>query len=137
MVESEFVDAAKVDEIPVGKLRHVEVNGKEIVIANINGKFNALCDRCSHANAPLSSGTLKGNTLICAMHGAQFDVTTGKKISDPPSMDLIAMQKNIGPLPDTWQKVMEHLAPLLARIKTYDQPTYETVVDGDKIKVRA
>jgi len=32
-------EAAKVDDIPVGKLRHVEIDGKEIVTTNINGKF--------------------------------------------------------------------------------------------------
>jgi nitrite reductase/ring-hydroxylating ferredoxin subunit len=34
------------------------------------------------------------------MHGAHFDVATGKKISDPLSTYISAMQKNIGPLPD-------------------------------------
>ena len=136
MGQVEFVEVAKTSEIPSGKMKHVEVGGKEIVIANLNGKFYALCDRCSHANAPLSSGILKGNTLICAMHGAQFDVATGKKISDPPSMDVSAMQKNIGPLPEGWQKMIEHSTQLMAKIKTYDQQTFETAVDGDKIKVR-
>ncbi|MDQ6862420.1 MAG: Rieske 2Fe-2S domain-containing protein [Thermoproteota archaeon] len=136
MDQVEFVEVAKTSEIPSGKMKHVEVGGKEIVIANLNGKFYALCDRCSHTNAPLSSGILKGNTLICAMHGAQFDVATGKKISDPPSMDVSAMQKNIGSLPDGWQKMIEHTAQLMVKIKTYDQQTFETAVDGDQIKVR-
>jgi nitrite reductase/ring-hydroxylating ferredoxin subunit len=136
MDQVEFVEVAKTSEIPSGKMKHVEVGGKEIVIANLNGKFYALCDRCSHTNAPLSSGILKGNTLICAMHGAQFDVATGKKISDPPSMDVSAMQKNIGSLPDGWQKMIEHTTQLMVKIKTYDQQTFETTVDGDQIKVR-
>jgi hypothetical protein len=42
-----------VDDIPVGKLRHVENDGKEIVITNINGKFYALCDRLSYSFASL------------------------------------------------------------------------------------
>jgi len=117
-------------------MKHVEVDGKEIVIVNLNGKFHALCDRCSHANAPLSNGILKGNTLICALHGAQFDVATGKKIGDPPSMNISAMQKNIGPLSVGWQKMFEHSIQLTAKVKTYDQQTFETTVDGDKIKVR-
>jgi nitrite reductase/ring-hydroxylating ferredoxin subunit len=36
--KDQFVDIAKVDEIPAGKMKHVQVNGKEIVIANMNGK---------------------------------------------------------------------------------------------------
>jgi hypothetical protein len=58
-----FVDMARVDEIPAGKMKHVEVNGKEIVIANMNGKFYPLDDRCAHMNAPLSRGNLTGDVV--------------------------------------------------------------------------
>ena len=34
MAQSEFVEVAKVNEIPPGKMKHVELNGKEIMIAN-------------------------------------------------------------------------------------------------------
>jgi nitrite reductase/ring-hydroxylating ferredoxin subunit len=37
-------------------MRHVEFNGKEIMIANLDGKFYALNDRCSHTNAPPFNG---------------------------------------------------------------------------------
>ena len=37
-----YVEVAKVDEIPSGKMKHVEVNRKEIMIANLDGKFYAL-----------------------------------------------------------------------------------------------
>ena len=47
---------AKVDENAAGKMKHVEVNGKEIVIANMNGKFCALDNRCAHMNAPTVNG---------------------------------------------------------------------------------
>jgi nitrite reductase/ring-hydroxylating ferredoxin subunit len=53
-----FVEVVKVDEIPDGKMKHIEINGKEIVIANANGKFYAIDDRCAHMNAPLSLGNL-------------------------------------------------------------------------------
>jgi nitrite reductase/ring-hydroxylating ferredoxin subunit len=72
-------EVASVDEIPVDKMKHVEVGGKEILIANADGKFYAIDDRCGHASARLSSGGLRGNILTCPLHGAQFDVTTGRK----------------------------------------------------------
>ena len=46
MEKDQFIDVAKVDEIPAGKMKHVEINGKEIMIANVSGKFYALDDRC-------------------------------------------------------------------------------------------
>ena len=40
MEKDQLLDIAKVDEIPYGKMKHVEVQGKEIVISNIDGKFH-------------------------------------------------------------------------------------------------
>lgn len=40
-----YVEVAKVNEIPSGKLKHVELKGK-IVISNVNGKYYAMDDRC-------------------------------------------------------------------------------------------
>ena len=58
MAKNEFVEVAKVNEIPVGKMKHVEVDGKEILVANIGGKFyattfNGQFDR-KHSNLPFS-----------------------------------------------------------------------------------
>ena len=54
----EYVEIAKTNEIPKRQMKHVEINGKEILIANIDGKFYALNDRCGHMNALLSMGNL-------------------------------------------------------------------------------
>ncbi|MFL6380289.1 MAG: Rieske (2Fe-2S) protein, partial [Nitrososphaeraceae archaeon] len=56
MSKNEF-EVAKVNEISDGKMKHVEVDGKEVLIANIGGKFYAISDRCGHMNALLSMGT--------------------------------------------------------------------------------
>jgi nitrite reductase/ring-hydroxylating ferredoxin subunit len=130
---SAWLEVANVDEIPLGTMKHVEVNDREIAIANVNGKFYAIDDRCGHASARLSSGGLRGNIVTCPMHGAQFDVTTGKKLSEPrlggsiPDMDK---------LPQSFLKLIEHSAKILAEIKTYDQRSYEVSVDGKNIKLK-
>ena len=52
--------------------------GKDrLVLANVDGQFYALRDRCSHADFPLSDGLLEGTRLECIHHGAKFDVCTG------------------------------------------------------------
>ena len=51
MGKDQLLEVGKVDEIPVGKMKHIEVEGKEIVISNIGGKFYAMDDRCGHMNA--------------------------------------------------------------------------------------
>jgi len=40
--QGNFVEVAKVNEIPDGKMKHFEVNNKEIMLANLDGKFYAL-----------------------------------------------------------------------------------------------
>jgi nitrite reductase/ring-hydroxylating ferredoxin subunit len=129
--DDSYVEVAKVDEIPSGKMKHVEFNGKEIMIANLDGKFYALNDRCSHTNAPLSMGNIQGTIITCPMHGARFDITTGKKVSDPkfPSFETDSLPVNL-------QKYMEYAGRLLSQIKTYDQETYEVKVEGNSIKLK-
>jgi len=132
MEKDQFVDIAKVDEIPAGKMKHVEVNGKEIVIANMNGKFCALDDRCAHMNAPLSMGNLTRDVVTCPFHGAKFNVASGKKIAEP----VLTPSQEMESLPKTWQKAMEHIGQLMSHIKTYDQPTYEIKVGGTIVKAK-
>ena len=132
MAQNNFVEVGKVNEIPDGKMKHVEVDGKEVLVANVGGKFYAISDRCGHMNALLSMGNLKGNTVTCPFHGSRFDVISGKKLSEP----ILTPSQEMEPLPQTWQKYLEHIGQLMAHIKTYDQTTYETKVEGDSVKIR-
>lgn len=77
-----FVKVAETSEIPVGKMKMVKLENKEVLIANVNGKYYAIGNRCTHRGQDLSEGSLDGNIVICP-HGARFDVTTGKAISGP------------------------------------------------------
>lgn|SRR5215510_5303732 len=131
MAQPAFIEVAKLDEVPAGKMKHIELNGKEIMIVNLDGKFYALNDRCSHTNAPLSMGHIQDSILTCPMHGARFDITTGKKVSDPKMPSF-----NIDSLPVNMQKYMEYAGQLLSRIKTYDQDSYEVRVEGNSIKLK-
>jgi nitrite reductase/ring-hydroxylating ferredoxin subunit len=132
MSQNEFIEVAKVSEISDGKMKHVEVAGKEVLIANVGGKFYAVSDRCGHMNALLSMGNLTGNTVTCPFHGAKFDVTTGRKLSEP----ILTPSQEMEPLPQTWQKFFENVGQLMSRIKTYNQAVYETKIDEDSIKVK-
>ena len=76
-----FVKATKTVDIPLGKMKHIDVQGVEILIANVDGKFYAVCDRCPHLNAVISEGTLNKTIVTCPRHLSSFDVTTGKVIS--------------------------------------------------------
>ncbi len=78
-----FVRVAEANEIPIGEMKHVEVEGTEILLANVGGKFFAVGDRCTHLSSLLSNGSLNNTIVTCPRHFASFDVTTGKAISGP------------------------------------------------------
>ena len=87
-VKEAFVKVAKTTDIPIGAMKHVEVEGTEILIANVKGKFYAVCDRCPHLNAMLSMGTLVDSIVTCPRHFSSFDVTTGKLSAGPNNLYL-------------------------------------------------
>ena len=130
---NDMLVVGSVDDIPQGKMKHVEVKGKEIVISNIGGKLYAIDDRCGHMNARLSMGNISSEGIVtCPFHGASFDVTTGRKVREPN----LTPSQEMDPLPEKWQKFMENAGQLMSHIKTYDQQTYEIKVDGDLIKIK-
>jgi nitrite reductase/ring-hydroxylating ferredoxin subunit len=131
--QRQFIDTSDIKDIPTGKMKHVEVEEKEILLANSDGKVYALCDRCSHMNAPLSMGALNGKVVTCPMHGARFDITTGKKLAEPMALDPSKFPE---PIPESLQKMFARSAEIMSKVKTYDQPIYETKIEGNGVKVR-
>jgi len=113
-------------------MKHYEVEGKEILIANVGGSFYAISDRCGHMNARLSSGGLSGNIVTCPQHAAQFDVTTGRKRAEPT---LGGRLPDMDKLPSSFLKMIEHAGKIMAEIKTYDQRPYPVSTDGKSVKV--
>jgi nitrite reductase/ring-hydroxylating ferredoxin subunit len=65
------------------------------------------------------------------MHGARFDIETGKKVSDPIMSSL-----EINTLPSNLQKYMQYASQFMSRIKTYDRKKYEVKVEGNSVKVK-
>lgn len=74
---SDFRTVARVDEVPEGSLKPVEMDGTRIVLANSGGRIYALHDQCSHEEFPLSEGELSNGQVTCVLHGARFDLETG------------------------------------------------------------
>ncbi|MFN4182263.1 MAG: non-heme iron oxygenase ferredoxin subunit [bacterium] len=78
-------------KIPVGSLRDFQekpvlrifLDAYPVAIFFIGGKFYAVDDRCTHAEASLSEGEVQGLTVVCPRHGAKFDLTSGAALSLP------------------------------------------------------
>jgi nitrite reductase/ring-hydroxylating ferredoxin subunit len=124
-----WIDVSDIHDIETGKMKLVEVGSKKVVIANVEGKFYAFNDRCPHMNAALHLGTLTGKVIRCPLHFSTFDVTTGKKLTDPKEMP-----------PELFQNIPADLVPfatrmgeLLAQVEAFDLETCETKTENDRI----
>lgn len=85
---SAFVEAAQAAEIPPGRMKRIELGGRRILLANVAGRFYAVDDTCSHEEASLSAGVLKGELVRCPLHGSRFNVCTGEALEEPAEEPL-------------------------------------------------
>ena len=78
----EYIKVADQSEIPVNQMKIVKANGMEILLANLDGTFYAIANRCTHLGGSLSHGTLNEGVVTCPRHHAQFDVKTGQAVGE-------------------------------------------------------
>jgi nitrite reductase/ring-hydroxylating ferredoxin subunit len=87
------VIVGKTSDIPEGKMKHITAGGKEVLVANIKGKYFATGNTCTHAGAELHEGELEENELTCPWHGSKWDVTTGELIWFPQKLKSLGSYK--------------------------------------------
>ena len=78
-----FSAVAKTADTAPGTISVHEVDGVRIALCNVNGRFYAIDDVCTHDGGPLDQGELEGNLVECPRHGARFDVTDGRAVTLP------------------------------------------------------
>lgn len=64
-------------ELAPGERKIVFIDGRSVVLFNIDGTIHAIDDACPHQGASLANGQLDGCVLRCPAHGLRFDVRTG------------------------------------------------------------
>ena len=93
--------AGKASDMPPGKMIKVSIDGRDILVANIDGEYYATDDSCTHSGSSLSEGKLDGCVITCGWHGAQFDCKTGKlekfpaKIRDLTSYNVVVESDSV------------------------------------------
>lgn len=108
-----FVVAAKVNDVAEGSMVGSSVSGNPILISRIGGRFYAMDAVCSHLYGYLPRGELRGNTVVCPVHKAQYDINTGKVVKNVPA-----------------------LMKLASRRQATDLRTYEVNVIGDSVLIK-
>tara|TARA_B100001113_G_C20575581_1_gene390922 strand:- start:183 stop:500 length:318 start_codon:yes stop_codon:yes gene_type:complete len=74
---------ANIDDINVNDMKQISINNCNYLVANIEGKIFVTDDLCTHEDAELTMGCLRGSTVKCPLHGSHFDLRTGKALNEP------------------------------------------------------
>lgn len=104
---------AKAAELQPGQRRRVEIEGRAILVLNIEGELFALSDKCPHKGGSLADGKLTGlvessqpgeyrysrpgEMLRCPWHQWEFDVRTGRSWCDPRRLRLMNFAVTVEP----------------------------------------
>ncbi|CAF0702319.1 Rieske (2Fe-2S) protein [Candidatus Methylacidithermus pantelleriae] len=83
-----FQKVAKVSQIPEGRGICIEWQGERIAIFRIGQEFFAIGDTCTHAGGSLSEGFVEGYEVECPLHGARFELATGRAVCGPAFEDV-------------------------------------------------
>ena len=84
----EFVEVGRAGELRPGTMKRVDLRGRRILLANVQGRICAADDTCTHEEASLSKGVLKGEFVKCPLHNSRFNVCTGEALEEPAEEDL-------------------------------------------------
>lgn len=87
-MQDNFVAVARTDAIGPGMTKRVVINGRPVLVANVDGSFHAVDDLCTHEDSSLSLGCLKGELVSCTLHGSRFSVITGEPLEEPATAAL-------------------------------------------------
>jgi len=100
---------ARTTDIQPGTMKAVAAGGTKLLLANVDGAFYAMQQRCPHLGGNLSRGKLQGRAVTCPLHKATFDLATGEVID------------------------VAHL--LFLKFKTKQAATYRVRIDGEAVMV--
>lgn len=88
MHELRFEPVGALEELTPGSMRAYLLGGREILLCHTREGVFALDNICTHAQARMCEGRLRGTRLVCPLHGASFDVRDGKVLGPPALLPL-------------------------------------------------
>ena len=86
VLSEEFATVADTKDIQPSHMKEVQVDGENICVVNIGGKYYAIGSICTHEGGPLADVMLEGYEIEYPWHGSKFDVRTGE-VTNPPASE--------------------------------------------------
>ena len=92
------VKISEAEALNPGQMLGVMIENKPILLANIDGVVYAIDNQCSHEDALLYNGALKGDCVECPLHGSRFSFKTGQPMEEPATEPVrtypVSQEKN-------------------------------------------
>lgn len=77
------------DNVPLnGALRVSRGRHPAIAVFNLDGRFHATADLCTHGHASLSKGDIDDGEVTCPLHMGAFAIATGAPVAAPCTVPL-------------------------------------------------
>ena len=67
----------------------MDVDGARVAVFNLEGRYYAIEDVCTHDGGILTGGPVEGDQIVCPRHGARFNIRTGQALT-PPAFEATA-----------------------------------------------
>lgn len=80
---SRLVDVCGVNQIGVGEVIRVEVQGLALAVFHLEDGFYVTDDACTHGPGQLSEGIVECDVVECNFHQGAFNIKTGEVVQPP------------------------------------------------------
>ena len=80
------------DDLSEGAMRAVDVDGRQVLLARIDGLVSAIENTCSHAGGPLCEGSMSDGVVTCPWHGSRFRLSDGAVMGGPATFPQLQLQ---------------------------------------------
>ncbi|RLT95679.1 Rieske (2Fe-2S) protein [Ketobacter sp.] len=101
-VTLEFTRFCELSAVPEGSKRARKINGTMVLVVHTKGKLYAVQNLCSHQDKFLHTGRVRNCRITCPLHGAQFDLATGKATCLPATKPIPTYEVRVV---DDWVEV--------------------------------
>ena len=78
----------RVSDLRDGEKVAVDVSGASILVANLNGRFYAVSNICTHERVELVHGFVIEDGIVCPAHFSRFSLKTGEVVNPPAMIPL-------------------------------------------------
>lgn len=96
-----YVPVARPDEIAPGAIKEVDMGGRRLLLANVDGAYYAYAGDCPHEGADLAvDGRIEGTLIHCDGHNYCYDLASGACVAPAggPTLAVLPVEERDGEL---------------------------------------